>query len=122
MTPGHSIIESLTFLADGKDAGMGADERAEIVQLLAANPYVGDIMVGTGGARKHRIKRPGTGKRDGYRVVFYDAGADVPVFLLNVFTKGDRANHSKPNRMPCAVSFPGWRTFIERGENREQAC
>lgn len=74
---------------------MGDDERQAIVLFLSANPQAGDVMAGTGGARKFRFKRPGTGKSGGYRVVSYYAGADLPVFLLNVFTKGDRANLSK---------------------------
>lgn len=91
----HAVIETPTFLADAKDAGMDADERAAVIQLLAANPQAGDLMAGTGGARKVRFRRPGTGKSGGYRIIFYYAGEDVPIFLLNVFTKGDRANLSK---------------------------
>ena len=53
------------------------------------------MMAGTGGARKSRFKRPGTGKSGGYRIVFYYGGDDVPLFLLNVFTKGHRTNLSK---------------------------
>ena len=74
---------------------MDADERAAVVLYLAVNPQAGDVMAGTGGARKFRWKRPGTGKSGGYRVVTFYAGVDLPVFLLNVFTKGDRANLSK---------------------------
>lgn len=52
-------------------------------------------MAGTGGARKLRFKRPGTGKSGGYRIIYYHAGEDIPLFLLNVFTKGDRSNLSR---------------------------
>jgi hypothetical protein len=83
------------YLADAKDAGMDAEEREAVVLSLSVNPFAGDMMAGTGGARKFRFKRPGTGKSGGYRIIFYDAGEDVPLFLLNVFTKGDRANLSK---------------------------
>jgi len=74
---------------------MDADEREALIVYVSANPCSGDIMAGTGGARKLRFKRQGSGKSGGYRVVFYYAGEDVPIFLLNVFTKGDRANLSK---------------------------
>jgi hypothetical protein len=99
----HSVIETPTLLADAKDAGMDTDERAAVVQFLATNPQAGDIMAGTGGARKVRFKRPGTGKSGGYRVVFYYAGQDVPIFLLNVFTKGERANLSKAEQNELRV-------------------
>ena len=91
----HSVVETPTFLADAKTAGMDADEREAVVLFLSINPQAGDMMEGTGGARKFRFKRPNTGKRGGYRIVFCYAGQDVPLFLLNVFTKGDRANLSK---------------------------
>lgn len=91
----HSVIETPTYLADAKQAGMTADERQEVATFVSVNPQAGDMMAGTGGARKFRFKRPGTGKSSGYRVVFYYGGDDVPLFLLNVFTKGDRANLSK---------------------------
>lgn len=91
----HSVVETPTFLADAKEAGMDAAEREAVVLFLAVNPQAGDMMAGTGGARKLRFKRPGTGKSGGYRVIFYYAGRDVPLFLLNVFTKGDRANLSQ---------------------------
>ena len=74
---------------------MGLEEREAVVSFVSADPQADDLMAGTGGARKPRVKRPGTGKSGGYRVVFYYAGQDVPVFLLDVFTKGDRANLSK---------------------------
>ena len=94
----HSVVETPTYLSDAKQAGMDADERQAVVAYVAVNPQAGDMMAGTGGARKFRFKRPGTGKSGGYRIVFYYGGDDVPLFLLNVFTKGDRANLSKAER------------------------
>lgn len=49
-------------------------------------------MPGTGGARKLRLARPGSGKSGGYRIVTYYAGTDVPVFLMDVYSKGERIN------------------------------
>lgn len=94
----QSVVETPAFLVDAKVAGMDADEREAVVLFLAVNPRAGDVMAGTGGARKLRFKRPGMGKSGGYRVVFYYGGDDVPLFLLNVFTKGDRANLSKADQ------------------------
>jgi hypothetical protein len=91
----HSVVETPTFLADARDAGMSVEEREAVGLYLSVSPQAGDIMVGTGGARKLRFRRPGTGKSGGYRVIFYYAGEDAPLFLLNGFTKGDRSNLSK---------------------------
>ncbi len=39
-----------------------------------------------------RIARPGRGKSGGVRVVYLLAGEDLPVFLLTVFAKNEKAN------------------------------
>jgi hypothetical protein len=44
---------------------------------------------------KVRFAGRGKGKSGGYRVITYFGGGDIPVFLLNVFSKGDRVNLSK---------------------------
>ena len=55
-------------------------------------------MVGTGSARKVRFARRGQGKSGGYRTVHYYGGDDVPVFLLALVSKGQRANLSTAER------------------------
>ncbi len=75
---------------------MAEDERAALIMFVAANPQAGDVMPGAGGgARKLRFRRPGKGKSGGNSIFFYCAGENVPLFLLNVLTKGDRANLTK---------------------------
>ena len=99
----HSVIETNAYIAAAADAGMGGDEMAAVVDVLAANPEAGDIMPGCGGARKLRVARPGKGKSGGYRVITYFAGADVPVFLLTVFAKNEKANLTKGERNTLAT-------------------
>lgn len=41
-------------------------------------------------ARKLRFAGRGKGKSGGYRVITFFSGADIPVFLLNVFAKGEK--------------------------------
>src|SRR6266545_346407 len=77
---------------------MSEDERIEIVVAIAANPTIGDVMSGTGGARKVRLAGRGKGKSGGYRVVTFYTGKDLPVFLLALIDKGQRANLSKAER------------------------
>lgn len=99
----HTVIETNAYLADADDAGMGEDERTEVVTILAADPQAGAIMPGCGGARKLRVRRPGGGKSGGWRVITYYGGDDVPVFLLTVFAKGEKDNLSKAERNGLAA-------------------
>lgn len=94
----HTVIETNAYLAAAKDAGMGEEERNAVVDLIAANPEAGEIMPGTGGARKLRVAKPGRGKSGGYRVITYFAGGNYPAFLLTVFGKNERANLNKAER------------------------
>ena len=91
----QTVVETPDYLGDAKAAGIGDNERRSIVEYVADNPTAGDLIVGSGGARKLRFAAPGRGKSGGYRVVTYYGGGDLPVFLLNVFKKGDRVNLSK---------------------------
>jgi hypothetical protein len=91
----HAVIETSAYLNDAAAAGVSDDERSGIVNFVAANPMAGVLMPGTGGARKLRFAGRGKGKSGGYRVVTYYAASDVPVFLLAVINKGERANLSK---------------------------
>jgi hypothetical protein len=94
----HTVIETAAYISAAKDSGMNADEMVAVVDLIAANPEAGEIMPGCGGARKLRVAKPGTGKSGGYRVITYFAGDDVPVFLLTVFGKNEKANLTKGER------------------------
>lgn len=62
------------------------------MNFIAANPEAGDIIEGSGGARKVRIARQGKGKSGGYRVITYYLHERAPVFLLTVISKGQRAD------------------------------
>jgi hypothetical protein len=102
----QTVVETPDFLRDAKAAGIGDDGRRSIVEHVAANPTAGDLIVGSGGARKIRFAAPGRAKSGGYRVVTFYGGGDLPVFLLNVFKKGDRVNLSKAEINECVGSFP----------------
>ncbi len=78
------------------------EERREIVDYLAANPKAGDIMEGTGGVRKLRWGRQGRGKSGGVRVIYYVHSDLMPLYLLTVFAKNERANLSKAERNELA--------------------
>ena len=111
----QSVVETRAFQTDAKAADMGVDEVSALISHLAASPDAGEVMVGTGGARKLRWRRPGSGKSGGYRVITFFAGRDVPVFLLNVYTKGDQANLSAAERNTLAAILPRLAAAYRKG-------
>jgi hypothetical protein len=77
---------------------MNDAERASVVDLVAADPEAGDRMEGTGGCRKLRVAGRGKGKSGGCRVITVFGGGDMPVFLLTMFGKDEKANLTKAER------------------------
>jgi hypothetical protein len=94
----HGVIQTPTFLADGKAAGLDDSDLADIAALVGRDPKAGEVIVGTGGARKVRVAGKGKGKSGGYRVITFYAADDVPVFLLKLVSKGQRADISQAER------------------------
>jgi len=103
----QTVAETPGFVRDAANAGMSEDEIADVISMLSNNPRFGDLMSGTGGARKVRVAGRGKGQSGGYRVLSYFAGTDIPVFLIAVFGKGDRDNLSKGERNQLRKELAG---------------
>ena len=99
----QGVVETKAYIAAAKDAGMSEEEMQAVVDAVAAKPQAGVVMPGCGGARKLRVAREGSGKSGGYRVITYYGGRDIPVFLLTVFGKHERANLSGAERNALAA-------------------
>ncbi len=114
----RSVIETPDYLADARDSGLTEADRAAIVDFVAENPKAGDLIVGSGGARKLRFRGRGKGKSGGYRVITYFGGDDIPVFLLNIFAKGDRVNLSKAEINALREELDGLAEDYRKGAKR----
>lgn len=94
----HTVVEFENFTRSAKEAKVSNQEVADIISYLAKNPRAGSAIAGTGGARKWRYAGRGKGKSGGYRVVTFYTGNDLPVFLIDIFAKGDKINLTKSER------------------------
>jgi hypothetical protein len=65
-------------------------EHEAFVTFIASNPDAGDVIPDTGGVRKVRWSRAGTGKRGGVRVIYFYHDAGRPLYLLMVYAKARR--------------------------------
>lgn len=77
-------------------------ERQDLIRYLALHPKAGDLLEGTGGVRKLRWRRGDHGKSGGVRIIYYYYDAQMPLYLLTLFAKGDKANLSKAERNELA--------------------
>ena len=66
--------------------------------LIIADPNVGDVVRGWGGARKVRVAVPGRGKRGGARSLYFVRLARGRVNVLTAYTKNVRADLTATQR------------------------
>jgi len=66
------------------------EERGEFAAHIAANPADGIVIRGSGGVRKVRWSRAGTGKSGGVRVVYLVRNEQGEVYLLTLFAKSEK--------------------------------
>jgi hypothetical protein len=87
----HTVVETSVYL---REAGklMSEAEREEVVTMIARDPEAGDVIAGTGGFRKIRSALRGGGKSGGSRIIYYFCDETMPVFLMQIYAKNDKAN------------------------------
>lgn len=59
---------------------------------LAENPEMGDLIKGTGGVRKIRLKSSSGGKSGGFRVCYYYYIKNELIYLILVYQKNEQEN------------------------------
>lgn len=70
------------------------DDFVEFERRLVGNPREGNVIQGTGGLRKTRLKSISKGKSGGFRVCYCDVPEKEKLFLLAVFAKNVQENLS----------------------------
>jgi hypothetical protein len=86
------VAELPQFVRDADAARLSEDERTAVIDAISRDPVKGDEIRGSGGVRKVRFAGRGKGKSGGYRVVTAYFGSDIPVYLIAMLSKGERAN------------------------------
>lgn len=92
----QTVVETPEFIKRADTIGMTKQDREDLITVLAGNPDAG-IALG-GGLRKIRVARQGGGKSGGYRVLYFYRVSDIPIFLLTVFAKNEKANISQSEK------------------------
>src|SRR5271157_692856 len=91
------VVEMEAFLEHAK-AILSESERASLVTYLASSPEAGQLIPATGGARKIRWAIPGRGKRGGERAIYYYHDLSIPLFILDIYAKNEKANLSESDK------------------------
>jgi hypothetical protein len=68
------------------------DERGAFAAYIAEHPTAGDVVPGSGGIRKVRWGRAGSGKSGGVRVIYFTRATEGEVVLLTLYAKSKTDN------------------------------
>jgi hypothetical protein len=71
---------------------LSEEDYAAFQQFLLEHPEAGDVVRGSGGVRKVRWARAGTGKSGGVRVCYYTRNAAGQILLLVIYAKSVQAS------------------------------
>ena len=87
----YTIIETPTFQEDARTL-LSEEERGAFCAWLAANPEAGDVIPKSGGCRKVRWARAGSGKRGGVRIIYFTKLTNGEIWLLVIYSKAVKGN------------------------------
>jgi hypothetical protein len=117
LRPLQTVVETPEFRRRARRL-IGEAERTALIDHLAANPEAGVVMPGTGGARKVRWAARSKGKSGGVRVITFYSGPRIPLFLLTVFGKGEKADLTAAERNELRKSLGELVDEYRRGVRR----
>ncbi len=97
-----TVVETPTFQRQAEKI-WSDEERAAFIDHIARNPQAGDVIPDTGGVRKVRWGRRGSGKRGGARVIYFYHQPDAPLYLLLAYAKAERADMTPDEKRAVAT-------------------
>ncbi|HJU16457.1 MAG TPA: type II toxin-antitoxin system RelE/ParE family toxin [Stellaceae bacterium] len=89
------------------------------MDFIARNPEAGDVIPESGGVRKVRWSRRGSGKRGGVRVIYFYYRTDMPLYLLMVYAKARRDDLSPDAKRMVQALAARLRQGRHRKEGRQ---
>jgi hypothetical protein len=88
----QTVIETPEFIKQATSC-MDETTRKTFIDFVARYPASGDLIPGTGGARKIRwYSHNHQGKRGGARIIYYYHDHTLPIFLFTAYAKTRKEN------------------------------
>ncbi|MCL2604214.1 MAG: type II toxin-antitoxin system RelE/ParE family toxin [Defluviitaleaceae bacterium] len=83
----RKFVEMTVFTKQWKALGLNDDDLFLLQNKLSKDPRMGNVISGTGGARKVRFAVPNKGKSGGARIIYVDIVCDEEIYLLLCYAK-----------------------------------
>ena len=94
----RTFKEVPSFTQKWQALGLTDEDLRTLQNILLKDPKAGAVIQGTGGIRKIRIPIEDIGKRGGGRVIYVDIEIKECIYLLNVYTKNEKADLTDKER------------------------
>lgn len=92
------VVETSEYIKQAQLC-MDVKSRQDFISYIAKNPLEGELITGTGGARKIRwTSNSSQGKRGGSRVVYYYHNQNMPIFLFTAYGKNQKETISENDK------------------------
>lgn len=109
----REFIFTATFNNCWKAMGLNDENLRVLEQELLRNPLFGNVIEGTGGARKLRIKLASHGKSGGARVIYLDVLKKEKLYFLFAYPKNIQENLTSEQKKAI-------KSIIEKIKNEAQ--
>jgi hypothetical protein len=86
----YTVIETPTYCRKAERL-LNEEERESFAAFIAQNPTAGSVVTGSGGVRKVRWARSGSGRSGGVRIIYYNQLGHEEIWLLMLYAKSDRS-------------------------------
>lgn len=96
-------FQELKSFSDKIDKIASQTDFAKLQEELLENPEKGDLIQGTGGARKIRMRITGKGKRGGARVIYYFKVSNSLILFIHAFSKNEKDNITSQEKKDIGV-------------------
>lgn len=90
-----TVVETLLFQKQ-RPLYWTEDERGAFAAYIAEHPTAGNVVPESGGIRKVRWGRAGSGKSGGVRVIYFTRSTEGEVVLLTLYAKSKTDNLGGP--------------------------
>lgn len=84
------------------------EERGAFAAYLAERPEAGDVVPASGGIRKLRWSRAGSGKSGGVRVIYFTRNDEGEIVLLTLYAKAKLDNLTGSQLKEIRRALEGW--------------
>jgi hypothetical protein len=95
--PWVTVFETGAYLSRAEKL-LSEEEQDAAIEMVARDPFCGDLIEGTGGIRKVRFAIGARGKSGGVRIIYYFHNDRMPIYFLAIFAKNEKANLSHAER------------------------